>query len=52
MIQKRTEGGVNEIIGRTLMEKMEKIQLIGSSSPYESELALPEVGGPCPSRGI
>jgi hypothetical protein len=48
IIQNRVEGRVNQIIGGTPTEKMEKIQLIGSLT----ELALPEVGGPCPSRGI
>jgi hypothetical protein len=41
IIQNRIEGRVNQIIGRTLMEKVEKIQLIGSSSPYESNRASP-----------
>jgi hypothetical protein len=44
IIQNRVEGRVNQIIGWTLMEKMEKIQLIGSSSPYESNRASPTRG--------
>jgi hypothetical protein len=44
IIQNRVEGRVNQIIGRTLMEKMEEIQLIGSSSPYESNQASPTGG--------
>jgi hypothetical protein len=44
IIQNRVEGRVNQIIGRTLTEKMEKIQLIGSSSPYESNRASPTGG--------
>jgi hypothetical protein len=44
IIQDRVEGRVNEIIGQTPMEKMEKIQLIGSSSPYESNRASPTRG--------
>jgi hypothetical protein len=44
IIQKRIEGRVDQIIGQTLMEKMEKIQLIGSSSPYESNQASPTRG--------
>jgi hypothetical protein len=39
IIQNRVEGRLNQIIGGTPMEKMEKIQLIGSSSPYESNRA-------------
>jgi hypothetical protein len=34
----------NQIIGGTPTEKMEKIQLIGSSSPYESNRAIPTGG--------
>jgi hypothetical protein len=34
----------DQIIGRTPTEKMEKIQLIGSSSPYESNQASPTGG--------
>jgi hypothetical protein len=48
IIQNRVEGRVNQIIGRTIMEKMEKIQLIGSSSPYESNRAS-STGGRRPS---
>jgi hypothetical protein len=44
IIQNRAEGRVNQIIGRTIMEKMEKIQLIESSSPYESNRASPTGG--------
>jgi hypothetical protein len=44
IIQNRVEGRVNQIIGRTPTEKMEKIQLIGSSSPYESNRACPTGG--------
>jgi hypothetical protein len=44
IIQNRIEGKVYQIIGRTLREKLEKIQLIGSSSPYESNLASPTGG--------
>jgi hypothetical protein len=44
IIHNRVEGSVNQIIGRTPTEKMEKIQLIGSSSPYESN-------PPSPTRG-
>jgi hypothetical protein len=44
IIQNRVEGRVNQIIGRTSTEKMEKIQLIGSSSPYESNPASPAGG--------
>jgi deoxyribodipyrimidine photolyase-like uncharacterized protein len=36
IILNRVEGRVNQIIGWTPTEKMEKIELIGSSSPYES----------------
>jgi hypothetical protein len=43
-IQNRVEGRLNQIIGRTPTEKMEKIQLIGSSSPYESNRASPTEG--------
>jgi hypothetical protein len=42
--QNRIEGRVNQIIGRTPMEKMEKIQLIGSSSLCESNRASPTRG--------
>jgi hypothetical protein len=44
IIQNRVEGRVNQIIGRTPTEKMEKIQLIGSSSPCESNRASPTGG--------
>jgi hypothetical protein len=44
ILQNRIEGRVNQIIGQTLMEKMEMIQLIGSSSPYESNQASPAGG--------
>jgi hypothetical protein len=44
IIQNRVEGKVNQIIGRTPTEKMEKTQLIGSSSPYESNRVSPTGG--------
>jgi hypothetical protein len=44
IIQNRVEGRGDQIIGRTPKEKMEKIQLIGSSSPYESNRASPTGG--------
>jgi hypothetical protein len=44
IIQNRVKGRVDQIIGRTPTEKMEKIQLIGSSSPYESNRASPTGG--------
>jgi hypothetical protein len=51
IIQNSIEGRVNQIISRTLMEKIEKIQLIGSSSPYESNRASPTRGRrPLPFR--
>jgi hypothetical protein len=43
-LMNRIEGRVNQIIGRTRTEKMEKIQLKGSSSPYESNWASPTGG--------
>jgi hypothetical protein len=44
IIQNRIEGRVKQIIGRTPTEKMEKIQLIRSSSPYEFNRASPTGG--------
>jgi hypothetical protein len=44
IIQNRVEGRVNQIIGRRPTEKMEKIQLIGSTSPYESNRTSPTGG--------
>jgi hypothetical protein len=44
IILNRVEDRVNQIIGRTATEKMEKIQLIGSSSPCESNRASPTRG--------
>jgi hypothetical protein len=44
IIQNRVEGRVNQTIGRTPTEKMEKLQLIRSSSPYESNRASPTGG--------
>jgi hypothetical protein len=44
IIQNRAEGRVNQITDRTPTEKMEKIQLIGSSSPLESNRASPTGG--------
>jgi hypothetical protein len=44
IIQNRVEGRVNQIIGWTPTETMEKIQLIGSNSPYESNRASPTGG--------
>jgi hypothetical protein len=44
IIQNSTEGRVNQIIGQKPTEKMEKIQLIGGSSPYESNQVSPTGG--------
>jgi hypothetical protein len=44
IIQNRVEGRVNQIIVMTPTEKMEKIQLIRSSSHYESNRARPTGG--------